>query len=122
MSVQHLACRVYMGCPQLVMHMSGDVRVDSKVWAGKCWAPQTPPVHACATTRVAAFSVGVDSHTFSSICSESVKSVSMDSTSASLGALFRKRPKVLCARCIVQGGSNCVQQQAESKGNKLFTC
>jgi hypothetical protein len=42
------------------------------------------------------------SRTFSSMDSESLKSCSMASTSASLGVLFRNRPKVRWARCMVK--------------------
>jgi hypothetical protein len=40
--------------------------------------------------------------TFSNMVCESVKSFSMASTSASLGVLVRKRPVILCMRCILQ--------------------
>lgn len=42
--------------------------------------------------------------TFTSIWSESLKSRSIASTSASLGALGRNRPNVRCMRCIVRLG------------------
>lgn len=56
--------------------------------------------------------------TFSSMDSESLKSFSMASTSASLGVLFRKRPKVRCARCIVQGGRGEGVQQCAGGGGE----
>jgi hypothetical protein len=41
-----------------------------------------------------------------------LKSLSMASTSASLGVLFRKRPKVRCARCMLPAGRGNKQQRA----------
>ena len=72
---------------------------------------ETPPVHVCATTHECCYCRIYRSRTFSNICSESLKSVSIASTSASLGVLLRNRPKVLCARCILPGGRDGVQQQ-----------
>lgn len=78
---------------------------------------ETPPVHAFATAvaqDAPAIGGRITQHTFSNICSDSVKSVSIASTSASLGVLFRKRPKVRWARCILHGSrggrSGCRQQ------------
>ena len=52
--------------------------------------------------------------TLSNIVLESLKSFNMDSTSASLGVLVRKRPVILCMRCILRReGSNCVRGRPE---------
>jgi len=52
--------------------------------------------------------------TFSNITCESVKSFSMASTSASLGVLVRKRPVILCMRCILRcDGSYRVRRRPE---------
>jgi hypothetical protein len=41
-----------------------------------------------------------------------LKSLSMASTSASLGVLGMKRPVILCMRCMLQGGRNCERGRA----------
>jgi hypothetical protein len=52
--------------------------------------------------------------TFSNIVFESLKSFNIASTSASLGVLVRKRPVILCMRCISRRkGSNCVRRRPE---------
>lgn len=56
-----------------------------------------------------------DRHTFSNMALESLKSCSMASTSASLGVLVRKRPVILCMRCILRGCSDCVQRELEKE-------
>jgi hypothetical protein len=78
--------------------------------AGSCWVARDPASSCLCNQRTAAILAykdsHVDSHTFSSMDSESLKSLSIASTSASLGVLFRNRPKVRCARCILQGSRN----------------
>ncbi len=59
--------------------------------------------------------------TFSNMVCESVKSCSIASTSASLGVLVRKRPVILCMRCILRcEGSNCVRRRVEQEEDRII--